>query len=317
LNIVTLSNNIPFLRLLLHSIERTNPEKDVFVYSDYRISDPKDFKGIETERVHFVDLNVVEYLKEWLVYYTGISLSVLENMYIDYQTHHIKLGVILHRMLTGEENFLFLDDDVLVNSDLDILDVKDGFAANRTTGVYGSMRRGSFWGEERCAWKRVFKQEFPEDVFSKFGMYNAGTMYIDTSFDAQFLESLSRFYYEKHFHKKFFEKVFNPLLKQYISRSRAHVSFFDEQRFLTYFFYSTGKHKSYSLKEAFLINWGIQRFKKLFPTVDRVKKNFSTRSVIHYCLSKKQMFFEILKAYEYGELTEERFNSILESYPEG
>ena len=303
-NVLILSNNIQFLHLFFRYQEKYNSSDNVkfWIFSDSRITNLEEFKNSLTFFMkespidyEFVSVRLVDYIKDFVS-----SNDEDINMYIDYQTHHLKLGAMLY---AGRElkidQFVFLDDDVVTTKSLEAMFEVDtlfaGFRTNDIFSMYSSKKERHV--KEVESWKKIFPSLSSKEweFFETSGMYNAGHFFF--TYDEEFELRTKMFYEDPYLKEKFFKHVFdkhNLLVK---ARGRNHASFTDEQRFLTYYFLHRNSISKYTAKEVYLLYQGTDRFFREFPSAEVFSRKISGKAVIHYCSSQKDMIYDFLKGY--------------------
>lgn len=272
--------------------EKNKKDYLVHVFPDERNADIKDFAFVK--EYPFATLHeekkVMTNLHEFISPCTGTEIA-----YTLYQTHHYKLAVLLYLFQeTNLEKVFFLDDDTILLRDISFLFENEkkyvGFYMRSYLYYFHKDSQASM--EEFEEFQKITKLDRStlqeSDKFIKIGQYNAGHFLFTFDREGDFLEILKDFYRNPYLKERFFENVWDLEKKQKKEVEFYNKSFFDEQKFLTFFFLS----KSEDVDTVFLnkdspVYMSYKEDEFLEDSKEDFQKKTRKNSIIHYVSKEK------------------------------
>lgn len=295
--LVVTTVNPRILRTFVQSIFLFQPsvrkDYELLVYPDLRntsleeIQDAVKLSPIST-KIHSLDS--VEAIKGLV----GNESNEKVEAYIRYQTHNFKIAAMFDLWKKGIKEFFFLDDDTVVLRDLKSLFEFDIYSLLIRNALYYVHKNSQENMKEHQAFLDIVGVEDDKEYFEhtekfvKTSQYNAGHFKMTLTED--FIESIKRFYLNPYLKDRFLETVWDLDSNTYKAEtSFFHKSFFDEQKFLTYYFYCNPER----VETEFLNrNSSVYLSKKedefLNLSFSELEKKVSKNKIIHYVGKEKE-----------------------------
>lgn len=307
--LVVATVNPEILKTFLKTIflfEDPKEEYELLIYPDQRKLNVEDLESVIKDlklkvKYRIINLKPVDFLLNFLGTTDKKVISYIRN-----QTHHFKITVMLDLWKRGITEFLFLDDDTIILKDLSKL--------FETNTLYGFLLRNHLYYVHRNSpenmrefenfldivqignWETIFSYT---EKFIKMGQYNAGHFKMILTED--FIEAVKRFYLNDYLKERFFYTAWDFEKDQPLENvSFYNKSFFDEQKFLTYYFYKNQDRVTteyLNRDSSVYMSYKEDEFLTLDYTA--LKKKLSKNLIIHYVGKEKipraNYFFNLKK----------------------
>lgn len=264
----------------------------VHVFPDERNAKIEDFEFVrEYSFTKLHDENkVMDNLKEFIAPATEEELA-----YIAHQTHHYKMAVLLYLFQTTEiDKVFFLDDDTILLRDISKFfdDPKKyvGFYMRNYLYYYHKNSEDSMAEFNQLAEITKLDRDTLSETtrFVKIGQYNAGHFLFTFDREGDFLEILKNFYKNPYLKERFFENVWDLEKEEKRDVDFYNKSFFDEQKFLTFYFLSKAEEvNTIFLNKDSPVYMSYKEDEFLKDTKEEFMKKTKKNSIIHYVSKEK------------------------------